>query len=111
MKEVASSKLRRLLAYNKTFHCADNKVGDLVLFYEAPRQKSQPRWRGPALILDIDETGATAKYQTQSFKVAWYSVRKHVKETSVGSGAGDIQDDGRLLRLNPISPEISGDTW
>ena len=70
LKEVANSKLRRLLAHNKTFNCADIKVGDTALFYKAPHRKSHPRWRGPALILDIDETGVTVKYQTQSFKVA-----------------------------------------
>ena len=36
LKEIANSKLRRLLAYNKTFDCADIKVGDTVLFYKAP---------------------------------------------------------------------------
>ena len=34
-----------------------------------------------------------------------------MKANSDGSGSGDIQDDARLLRVNPISPEISGDTW
>ena len=111
LREVAKSKLCRLLARNKTFNCAGIKVGDSVLFYEAPHRKSQPRWRGPASILDIDETGVMVKHQTQSFKVARYCVRKQVKEYSVGSSAGDIQDDERLLRLNTISPRISGDTW
>ena len=32
LKKVANSKLRQLLAHNKTFYCADIKVGDLVLF-------------------------------------------------------------------------------
>ena len=65
LKEVAKSKLRRLLAYNKTFNCADIKVGDSVLFYKAPHRKSQPRWRGPAPVLDVDETGVMVKYRTQ----------------------------------------------
>ena len=111
LKEVANSKLRRLLAYNKTFNCADIKVGDLVLFYKAPHRKSRPRWRGPALLLDIDETGATVKYQTQSFKVARYCVRKQVKANSDGSGSEDCQDDARLRRMDPISQDILGDTW
>ena len=45
LKEVANSKLRRLLAHNKTFNCTDIKVGDTVLFYKAPHRKSHPRWR------------------------------------------------------------------
>ena len=37
---VANSKLRRLLAYNKTFDCIDIKVGDSVLLYKAPQRKA-----------------------------------------------------------------------
>ena len=33
LKEIADSKLRRLLAYNKTFDCVDINAGDSVLFY------------------------------------------------------------------------------
>ena len=76
MKEIANSKLRRLLAYNKTFECTDIKMGDTVLFYKSPHRKSHPRWRGPAKILDIDETGVTVKFQSQSFKVALFCVRR-----------------------------------
>ena len=70
LKEIANSKLRRLLAYNKTFDSVDIKVGDEVLFYKASQKKSNPRWRGPAKILDIDESGVVLKFQSQSFKVA-----------------------------------------
>ena len=73
-KEIANSKLRRLLAHNQTFNCTDIKIGDSVLFYKAPHRKSHPRWRGPATILDIDETGVLVKYQSQFFKVARYCV-------------------------------------
>ena len=111
LKKVATSKLRRLMARNKAFNCTDIKVGGSVLFYNSPRRKSQPHWRGPAWVLDIDETGAMVKFQTQSFKVARYCVRKQVKANSDGSGSGDHQDDERHLRMNPISPEILGDTW
>ena len=31
LKEVASSKLRRLLAYDRLFNCADVKIGDTAL--------------------------------------------------------------------------------
>ena len=47
-REIDNSKLRRLLAYNKTLDCVDIKVGDVALFYKAPKKKSNPRWRGPA---------------------------------------------------------------
>ena len=51
------------------------------------------------------------KYRAQSFRVAGYCVRKQVEASSDGSGSGEHQDDERLIRMNPISPEILGDTW
>ena len=88
---VANSKLRRLLAYNKTFDCIDIKVGDSVLFYKAPQKKRNPRWRGSATILDNDECGVTMKSQSQYFKVARYCVRRKVEEKDLpqGSAAGE----------------------
>ena len=50
--EAANSKLRRLSAYNKSFKCADIKIGDSKLLCEAANRKSAPRWRGPARMLD-----------------------------------------------------------
>ena len=93
MKEIANSKLRRLLARNKTLDCVDIKVGGSVLFYEAPQKKSNPRWRGPAAILDIDESGVVLKFQSQTFKVARYCVRHKLEEEDLpqGSAAGDSQ--------------------
>ena len=38
---------------------------------------------GPAAILDIDETGVTASFQSRTFKVARYWVRKRAKESDV----------------------------
>ena len=66
LKEIANSKLRRLLAYDKTFGCVGIKVGDTVLFYKAPQRKSNPRWRGPAAILEIDESGHTTRPNGQN---------------------------------------------
>ena len=43
LKEIAGCRLRRLLAYNKSFDCADVQIGDALLSYEATRQKSMPR--------------------------------------------------------------------
>ena len=64
LKEVANSTLRRLLASNKSSTCTDVKIGGTALFYKAQSKKSAPRWRGPALISDTDETGVTAKFQS-----------------------------------------------
>ena len=68
------------MARNKTFECVDIEVGDSVLFYKAPHKKGNPRWRGPAAILDIDESGVALKFQSQTFKVARYCVRRKLEE-------------------------------
>ena len=54
--------------------------------YKAPNRKSAPRWRGPAKILDVGDTGATAKFQSPTFKVARYSLRKNVAAYGVEVG-------------------------
>ena len=72
LKEVANSIFRRLLAYTKSFNCADANAGDSVLFHEAQNRRSSPRLRGPAKILDIDETGATVTFRRQTFMAARY---------------------------------------
>ena len=80
LKAIANSKLRRLLAHSKTFDCVDIKVGESGCFYKAPRKKSNPRWRSPAALPDIDESGATLKFQPQSCKVARFCVRRKSEE-------------------------------
>ena len=47
LKEIANSKLRRILAFNDSFKSAGVRLGGEVLFYRAPSRKSAPRWRGP----------------------------------------------------------------
>ena len=84
LKEIANSRLRRLLGFNKSITCADVKIGDTVLFYKARRKESAPRRRGPALISDIYDTGATVEFQLQTFKVARFCVR----EKGEGGGCG-----------------------
>ena len=69
LKEVASSKLRRFLAYGRSFNCADVKRGNLALCYMAVNRKSAPRSRGPAGIVFTDGTGVTVKSQIPTFKV------------------------------------------
>ena len=66
LEEIANRKLRRLLAFNMSLTCADVELGDTALFCRAQRKKSAPRWRGPAFISDIDETGVTVKFQSQT---------------------------------------------
>ena len=61
--EVADSKLRRPLANNKSSNRTDVKIGDTALFFKITRKKSAPLRRYPAKILDIDEAGATVKFQ------------------------------------------------
>ena len=60
-REIASSRLRRLLAFNNSPTFADVKIGDAALSNKAQRKKRAPRRRGPALLSDSDETGATVK--------------------------------------------------
>ena len=88
LKEIAKSKLRRLLAHNKTFYCAEIDVGDMALFCKAQNRKSSPRWRGPAKVLEIDETGVNVSFQSQNFKVARYCVRQRMKESEATEGDG-----------------------
>ena len=54
-------------------------------FYRAASKQGMPRRRGAALILDIDETGVTAKFQSQTSKVARFCVRN-------GTDAKDAED-------------------
>ena len=67
-----------------SFNCTDVKIGDAALFYKGANKKSTSHYRGPAKILDIDETGATVKFQSQTFIVARHCVRKKVEEKDVG---------------------------
>ena len=60
LEGVAESKRRRLLARDKTPNCAEIDVGDMALFYKAQNMKSLPRWRGPAKVIEMDESGVTA---------------------------------------------------
>lgn len=91
-KEVANRKLRRLLAYSGSFDCSFVKIGNSVLFYGAANHKSAPRRSSPAKMSDIDGTGATAKFQSQTFKVARACAMKKMEP----------QDAGELER-NPAS--------
>ena len=69
-KEVANSKLRRLLAHSMSFSCTDVAIGDCVLFYKTVNGKGAPRWGGPAKISEVDETGVTGEFRSQTFQAA-----------------------------------------
>ena len=80
LEEVARSKSRRLLEYNRSLNCTDVAVGDSLLFYKTVTRKSTPRRRGPATILDTDATRATAEIQSQTFKATRYCARTKMEE-------------------------------
>ena len=106
LKEAANSKLKRHLAYNKTFNCADAENGDAILFNKAPNWKCRPKWGGPARVLEIDETGETAQYQSQTFEVAQNCARTRVDGKDMGDrkgppGAGLSSDRYRTAALDP----------
>ena len=82
-KEVANSTLRRLLAYSKSFNCTVAKIGDSVLPFKAVNQRSASRRRGPAKILDIDNTRVTVRFRGPTSKVARCCVREKMEEKGV----------------------------
>ena len=95
-----NSKLRRILAFNNSFDSVGVRVGDGVLFHKAPSRKSAPRWRGPARVLPLDESGAALSFQGQTFKVARHCVRKKVRASVESEASCDgVFDD--LCRSAP----------
>ena len=84
-KEIANSKVRRLLARNHSYECTDAKVGDSALFYKIVGRRSAPRWRGPTVFLDIEGAGVAAKFQGQGFKVAMFCTRRIVDPEDAGA--------------------------
>ena len=87
-REVANSKLRRLLAHSKSFYFTDGAAGGPVLFPKTQNRKSFPRMRGPAKILDIGETGGTATFRSQTSEIFRYCARERLGEAAV-------HEDGR----------------
>ena len=63
-------------------------MGDSFISYKPIGRNTVPKWRGPAAILDYDATGATAKFQNQTFKVARYCARKRRGPVGVGDLCG-----------------------
>ena len=91
--------------------------GDSVLLRKAANRKGAPRWRGPAKILDIDETGATAKSRSQTLNAARYCVGKTTKEKDVSekkwnpaSGTMDPRE-GILMEDLERAQKFTGMPW
>ena len=84
LKEVAYSKLRRLLARHEPFDCADVKLPVSALFLTVSFRESAPRLRGPAMILDIGDAGRPAKPQCPLIKVARYSAMRKAGAKDAG---------------------------
>ena len=118
LREIAADRLRRSLAFNKSFTCTDAKIGGTVRPKKALRQRGAGRWRGPALVWDIDETGVPAKFQSQSFKVALFCARKGGGEKDVGGAVLDFfqasfrqigADLGSQLRQVGVAEDLEAD--
>ena len=80
------------LAFNQSITCMDVSVGDWVLFYQTPNLKGLSRWKGPAKVLELDETGVILSFGSETFKVARFRVRRWVSESEV------VDQDGRAPR-------------
>ena len=63
------------------------EIGDSAPSKKAADRNSPPRWRGPAKRLDIDETGVTADFRSQSLKVA----RHRASGKMDAQGVGEVQ--------------------
>ena len=101
LEEIANASIRRSLAFNRSFTCADVKIGDIVLSYKAQRQQDTPQWRGPAWVLHIDATGVPVKFQPQTFEVARLCVRK--------TGGKKDEEDAELDLLRERFRRIGAD--
>ena len=98
LREIANSKLRRISARNNSPDSVDVRAVGEVLFHKALSRRSSPRWRGPAKVLPLDETGATLSSQGQPFEVARHGVRRKVRALAEPEAScDDVSDD--LCRL------------
>ena len=89
LKGIATGRLRKFLAYDKSFACANVNIVDTALLYKAQNKKGAPRWRGLASILHIDEAGVAVEFQSRTFKVARFCVRGKVEDAQVGGDEVD----------------------
>ena len=68
-KEMVNSKSRRISERNQTFESMDIASGGSVIFHKQISRKSPPKWRGPAIIWEIGDSGVlrSGKFQSQTF--------------------------------------------
>ena len=90
------------MAHNTSSKCTDVRIGDTALFYKALSRKSAKRWRGPAKILEIGQTGATEKFQSQTFMVARYRVQTKVEEKD--AGGAELDPARAQMRPREVAP-------
>ena len=80
-------------------------------------RQSAPRWRGPAEILDNDETGATAEFQSWPLLVATCCVRNELGEKDASGadwntepGTRDLRGGSRMQDLE-TDLKLMGTSW
>ena len=80
-----------------------------MLLYKTPNRKGAARWRGPAKILGIYETGVTAKSQSQYLYLARYCIRKKAEEKDATKANWNIAKDTRDLWGGPPTKDLGTD--
>ena len=87
LKEIASSKLRRISAFKNSFASVCVRVGDEVLFYKASFRTSTLRWRGAAEVLLLAESGATLSFKDKRsrWRVTVYERERAAGESEASS--------------------------
>ena len=70
LEEIEHGKLRRPLAHNQSFGRTDTGEGGSASFHKLVNRESAPRWRGQAIVLDVDWATVAANFQGQTFRVA-----------------------------------------
>ena len=65
LKEIPKSKLRLLQVPKRAFECVDAQVGASVILHKQIGRTSAPKWSGPAMKLEKDETGVAMKFRDQ----------------------------------------------
>ena len=87
LKKMANTKPRRISERNRASGRADTAFGDSAIIYEWISRKSPLRRCGPASFLELEETGVTVRFRSQTFKIARCCVCKRMV-TSPGARLG-----------------------
>ena len=88
--EMASSKLRRALAQNRTFRRAESELRDSAVPHNQIGRKSASKRHGAAVILDFNDKGATVKFRGHTCKIARCCARKRREPL----GVSNVELDG-----------------